>query len=182
MLRNSFVSTMFFKQLLFVLAFVISTPAFAGSHDGDDRGGQSMSAARQEILDVISAYGWLYDSGQIGKWVDLFTQDTRWVWYAGPQKTFTVGLNGKTELRNFVEPRRIGLAEQGIQPRHYQTNTVFLSLNGQRAITRTYVVVLWQYAGELTPRPIHTGYYEDVFVKTRGGWKFKERLFFADHV
>jgi hypothetical protein len=84
-------------------------------------------------------------------------------------------------MRDFFEPRLIGLEQQGIQTRHYQTNTIFTEFKGNMAKTKTYILVTWQYSTETTPRPTHTGYYEDTFVKTKRGWKFSERLTFIDH-
>ncbi len=167
--------------LLFITLFVSAT-ALATSNSKDGSKGQQLSSARQEILDLISAYSYTYDSRDVKRWLALFTDDARWVWYAGPQRTLTLNLSSKQAMNDFFAPRIAGLAEQGIQSRHFQTNTVFTSLNGREATAKTYVLVTWQYAGELVPRPVHTGYYEDRFVRTPRGWKFKERVLYVDHV
>ncbi|MEQ8233618.1 MAG: nuclear transport factor 2 family protein [Gammaproteobacteria bacterium] len=136
---------------------------------------------RQEILDLISAYSYNYDLNDIPAWLSLFTEDAVWAWYAGPDQTLAVLLDGRQELEDFVAPRRANLAQQGVQMRHYQTNTTFTSFERRRATAKTIVLVTWQYANETAPRAIHTGVYEDTFVKTRDGWKFEERVLFADH-
>jgi len=165
--------------LLLLLAALVSAPSFA---DGRSDPRSQFTAARQEILDLISAYSYTCDAKDVPRWLDLFTQDAVWAWYAGPQKTLTVSLPGKQAMSDFFTPRLAALAQQGIQSRHFQTNTVFTSFNGREATAKTYILVTWQYAGELVPRPVHTGYYEDKFVRTPRGWKFKERVIFVDHV
>lgn len=165
--------------LLALCAVVFSSANFAAP-PADSRGG--FAAARQDILDLISAYSYTYDAKDVSGWLDLFTADALWAWYAGPQHTQAVRLDGKQAIDDFFRPRLIGLGQQGIQSRHFQTNTVFTSFNGREATAKTYVLVTWQYAGELVPRPVHTGYYEDKFVRTPRGWKFKERIIYVDHV
>ncbi len=170
------------SRLRFVCALAIFLTATSfplqAKANGADKG--QFTAARQDILDVISAYSYTYDSKDVVRWLDLFTKDAIWAWY-GPNQNLVVQLNGTAEMKAFFEPRLIGLEQQGIQTRHYQTNTVFTEFKGNRAKTRTLILVTWQYAGEATPRPVHTGYYEDTFVRTKHGWKFKERVIFVDH-
>ncbi|HMM75882.1 MAG TPA: nuclear transport factor 2 family protein [Gammaproteobacteria bacterium] len=165
--------------LLLLCAALASSTSFADSRS-DPR--SQFTAARQEILDLISAYSYTYDAKDVSRWLDLFTNDARWAWYAGPQRTLAVSLPGKQAMNDYFAPRLAALAQQGIQSRHFQTNTVFTSFNGREASAKTYVLVTWQYAGELVPRPVHTGYYEDKFIRTPRGWKFKERVIYVDHV
>jgi hypothetical protein len=42
-------------------------------------------------------------------------------------------------------------------------------------------MIIWQQADEEMPKIVVTGYYEDEFVKTATGWKFKKRLIYVDH-
>ncbi|MGE3771296.1 MAG: nuclear transport factor 2 family protein [Gammaproteobacteria bacterium] len=166
-------------MLLLLFATLASPVSFADSRS-DPRA--QFANARQEILDLISAYSYTYDAKDVPRWLELFTHDARWAWYAGPQRTLTVSLPGRQAMNDFFAPRLAALAQQGVQSRHFQTNTVFTSFNGREASAKTYVLVTWQYAGELVPRPVHTGYYEDKFVRTPRGWKFKERIIYVDHV
>lgn len=99
-----------------------------------------------------------------------------WAWYAGPDKTLGVLTDGRQEIKDFIAPRRANLAEQGVQMRHYQTNTVLTKFKGNMAKTRTIVLVTWQYATEVAPRLVHTGHYDNIFVRTKDGWKSKERV------
>jgi hypothetical protein len=43
------------------------------------------------------------------------------------------------------------------------------------------ILITWQYATDTAPKTIHSGIYEDEFVKTRDGWKFKKRVLYNDH-
>ena len=163
-----------------VVCFALTASQLAMA-DSDDGNHGLHASDRQAILDLISAYSYTYDSKDLVRWLSLFTKDTVWAWYAGPSKTLAVQLVGRDTMKAYFEPRLATLAQQGIQSRHYQTNTVFTTLEGKKATARTIVLVTWQYAHETTPRPVHTGIYEDKFVKTKDGWKFKERVLFNDH-
>ncbi len=162
-----------FRALKFALALsfllVLSTAAFAAETD------------QQAILDLMSTYGFTYDSKNIEAWINLFTEDAVWTQYSGPNKNLTVQLNGAQAMQDYYAARFATFIQEGIQTRHYQVNTVFTSMKAKTATARTYVQVDWQYASESAPQMVHTGYYEDTFVKTAHGWKFKIRTVYVDH-
>lgn len=139
------------------------------------------TADRQDILDLISLYGQSYDSKDLKTWLTIFTEDCLWAWYSGPEKKKSVYLEGKTAMKNFFEPRVADMAKKGIQSRHYQMNTLFGLYSGETVPARTYIMIIWQQADEEIPKITVTGYYDDEFVKTATGWKFKKRVIYVDH-
>jgi ketosteroid isomerase-like protein len=157
-----------------LLLLLLSNATYAGNAKGHFQG------VRQPILDLIYAYSTTYDRNDMPGWLNLFTEDAVWAWYAGPDYQLTLQLNGVQEMETFFAPRRADLEAQGIQPRHYQTNTVFLEMSGNTAKTRTYILITWKYDSAPAAQIQFTGYYEDTFVKTPDGWKFKERVLFSD--
>jgi hypothetical protein len=163
--------------VLFLLLCAVPALVLADDEDKKDRG---RLEDRQDILALIYAYGYNVDTKNPTATAALFTDDAVWAWYAGPQRVLFMHHRGKGEITQLFVAGAQGHIAQGIQSRHYQTNTVFSELDGKRARAKTMILVTWQYATETAPRPIRSGYYEDEFVKTRDGWKFKERVFFAD--
>lgn len=166
------------KWCALVLLLCLSVSVTADTGSGHPTGNEA--SAKQEILDVISQYSFTYDSKDVGRWLQLFTKDAVWSWY-GPKGNLVVQLNGTREMNDFFAPRLAGLAQQGVQTRHFQTNTVITYFKKNVAKAKTYVLVTWQYSTESAPRPVHTGYYEDTFVKTSRGWKFRDRVIYLDH-
>ncbi|MEQ8233619.1 MAG: nuclear transport factor 2 family protein [Gammaproteobacteria bacterium] len=175
--RNSSPSRALSVCAMVLAVAVVSGPALA---EGNGKSHGRPDAVRQELNDLIAAYSYTYDSKDIVRWLGLFEDDATWSWF-GPEGDLVLELNGTDEMRAFFEPRLVGLTQQGVQTRHLQTNTVLTAFKGNVAKTRTIVLVSWQYESEAAPRLVHTGHYDDTFVRTRGEWKFKERSIFVDH-
>lgn len=174
--KSSVLRSLLGRAILVVV--VLASQAAMGGGNGKSQA--RPDAVRQDLLDLISAYSYTYDSKDIVRWLGLFEDDAVWAWY-GPDGNLVLELNGTDEMRTFFEPRLVGLAQQGIQTRHFQTNTVLTEFKGNMAKTRTIVLISWQYETEVAPRLVHTGHYDDIFVRTKGRWKFKERVIFVDH-
>ena len=136
---------------------------------------------RQDILDLISQYGYTYDSKDIDAFASLFTEDGVWTGYLSGGSKLWVKLKGREKLRKFWKPRVQGYIEKGLTTRHYQTNTIFTKVGDGRVEGTTMHYVTLQKADEKEPRMVHTGYYKDVFVKTKDGWKFSHRVAYIDH-
>jgi len=134
---------------------------------------------RQEILDLISNYSYTYDAQDIDAFVALFAEDAEWAAYL--RSTPAITLHGREELRQNLGARMRDHATKGTTSRHYQTNTILTSVGEGRVDGITMVLVLWQTLGEREPRPAHTGYYRDTFVKGGTGWKFLKRVAHIDH-
>ena len=134
----------------------------------------------QEILDLISLYGYTYDSNDIEKLCSLFKEEASLSLYCARGATKMHESTSKPIIRDFVAERRSSLAEQGIQPGHYQTNT-FFEITGERKVKGvTMMIVLWQYPNEPRPKIVLSGFYRDQFEKTEGYWKFARREIHLD--
>lgn len=117
---------------------------------------------RQAIIDLISQYSQAYDANDMERFVALFDTDGviesplgKWV--------------SNEQIRQEVATRRQELTDQGIQPRHYQTNTLLTEIEEGRIEGRTMVFITWQYVGEQEPKVKYTSIYEDEFRKTDKG-------------
>ena len=117
-----------------------------------------------EIYQLYGHYYWSADNGADNclAWANLFTPDA--VFYVGSKTAAT----GREELAAFC---RTGT---GPAPRHYGTNFHWdASPEGARG--GAYNLLLSQYEPN-KPRTIATTVaYEDILVKTRDGWRFKQR-------
>jgi hypothetical protein len=65
------------------------------------------------------------------------------------------------------------------QNRHIQTNTVFDEQEPDRAVTRTYLLVM-RTDGANAPEPGLTSVYRDEIVRTPQGWRIKLRQALPD--
>ena len=128
---------------------------------------------RQAILDLISSYSYAYDASDLERFAALFQ--------ANAVVTFRQGnLTGNAHIREAMAARRRWVAQQGIQPRHYQTNTVLTEMAEGHVQARTMVLVTWQRSGEPEPKVVHTGFYDDEFRRTAEGWQFSKRAILID--
>ena len=134
---------------------------------------------RQQILDLISAYSYTYDAKDLEGFLALYTKDC--VWELVPQGAAapTVRAANRDELRALVIPRLAMLQQQGIQSRHYQTNTVLTARADGQVEGRTMLNLVRQAPGE-KPFTLMTGIYSDVFVRSDGSWKIAKRTLLID--
>ena len=129
---------------------------------------------RQAILDLISSYSYAYDASDLERFAALFQ--------ANAVVTFRQGnLTGNAHIREAMAARRRWVAQQGIQPRHYQTNTWLTEIAEGHVKGRTMILVTWQRSGEPEPKVVHTGFYDDEFRRTAEGWQFSRRAILIDH-
>ena len=129
---------------------------------------------RQAILDLISSYSYAYDASDLERFAALFQ--------ANAVVTFRQGnLTGNAHIREAMAARRRWVAQQGIQPRHYQTNTLLTEIAEGHVKGRTMILVTWQRSGEPEPKVVHTGFYDDEFRRTAEGWQFSRRAILIDH-
>ena len=128
---------------------------------------------RAAILDLISGYSFGYD-----------TQDWELVESIFAEDAVLSGARGESVGRDAVvrglRKRRERLAGEGIQTRHYQTNTLLQEEDGA-VFGRTLMFVAWQHDGEPGPKPMHTGEYRDRFARTPHGWRIARRELVVDH-
>jgi len=138
------------------------------------------SPDRQEIVDLIYRYSYTYDAKDLDGWLSLFLENATWSVYEPNSSVPAFVLKSNDERRQFAEQRLKELAEQGIQTRHYMTNTLLNKISERRVKGVTMLLLSWQYTSEASPHLINTGYYRDEFVKTKHGWIFASREFHGD--
>jgi hypothetical protein len=126
---------------------------------------------RFEILDLISNYSYAFDEIDIEKFLSLFIDEQ----YLGDRTT------DKEGMRQLVKSLHKNNIEFGSQCRHLQTNIVLEELSDGLVSGKTMYTVLLQYRGDPNPRLVSCGIYEDEFVKTPDGWKFRSRKIIPDH-
>jgi 3-phenylpropionate/cinnamic acid dioxygenase small subunit len=129
----------------------------------------------QEIMDIIYRYSYTYDSKNLDAWLSLFLENATWSVYEGNSSVPETVTKSNEERRQMLGQRLKKMSAQGIQSRHYMTNTL-LNKTGERKVKGiTMFLLIWQYTSEASPRLINTGYYQDEFVKTEHGWMFASR-------
>lgn len=134
---------------------------------------------RKAIMDLISRYGHTWDNKDAEGWTGLFTENADWHYHAAGELKNSI--HSQTGRLNFANEKLEQFAEQGIQTRHLQTNTL-LTRNAEGTIHgETIFMVTWQSAEKPAPMLIHTGVYRDTFVKTIHGLKFSRREVHVDH-
>ena len=131
------------------------------------------------IEQVIGVYSYTWDSGDVDGWTEVFTEDGIWDSHRKDEVEPRTHLAGRERLREFASDSFSGRLA-GIQPRHYQTNTLFLGLTDDTARTRTMTQVTWLPAGEMIPSIKWSGVYVDTWRKTHAGWKIAQRTLLLD--
>lgn len=136
---------------------------------------------RQEILDLISGYSYSYDGNDIDALIGLFDDAAATNIFVPSQDLPSHTTTTRSQLREQIGERRASLARKGIQPRHFQANTILTEVSEDRVLGRTVLMVAWQRTGNLTPKVMHSGVYEDEFRRTPRGWRFVRRDLRLDH-
>jgi len=138
---------------------------------------------RFEILDLISNYSYAFDGNDVERHLSLFI-DEPYIGEVGEQFKGTPSEYRKTdknEIRQVFEFLHKKSNETGSQCRHLQTNTVLEKVSDRLVSGKSIYTVLIQYRGDPNPRLFSCGIYEDEFVNTADGWKFRSRKIKADH-
>jgi len=129
---------------------------------------------RQAIVDLISYYSYSYDENDMETFTSLFDKDA----------VVSIAAN-EISAGNFIKAaatRRNMHAKEGIQTRHYQTNTVITEAGEGTVRAKTMFLVLYQHPGKPGPDIVHSGTYHDEFRKTGQSWKFLRRVIKLDHL
>jgi ketosteroid isomerase-like protein len=115
------------------------------------------------IHDLLAAYCYCVDRGDVDAFVELFTEDC--VWDGGPW--------GRAEGRRALRESRSSRVDSGaVKPRHLSSNEL-ISVSGDTAVARSYVLVM--NVAQSPPVPLVIGCYEDQFARLGGRWLFKSR-------
>jgi len=135
---------------------------------------------REELLSLIYRYSYTYDAKDLDGFIALFTEDAVWEVYSVGSSVPLLSLGSRDALRSFVDQRMAQLRTQGVQSRHYQTNTILTTSAPRSAQGVTMLLLTWQFSSETAARIMNTGYYRDHFVDTIDGWRFARREAYTD--
>jgi hypothetical protein len=160
----------------FVVGLWVTSQGVGGPHL---KAAGLLDADRQEILDLISKYSYTWDAKNAEGFAALFTEDATLSNYSAGNLTDTT--RSSKERLTRARERFQSFTAQGIQTRHYQTNTLLEQLPSGSVRGTTLFQVVWQYAAEPAPKLVHAGIYRDTFMKTSSGWKFGSREVRIDH-
>jgi len=165
-----------------IAGFLIATwlgPDEFGLGSRNVRAAESFEVDRQQILDLISRYSYDWDGKDADAFTALFQDNATQSTYSAGKLTRTVRSNKERLAR--AHEQFLSFTAQGIQTRHYQTNTILERLSDGRVRGDTLFQVVWQYAGDPAPKLVHSGTFHDLFTKTSSGWKFASRELHIDH-
>jgi hypothetical protein len=155
--------------------------AFAGSAAAKKSDGVGLGD-RAEIHDLISEYSMTWDGKDAQGYVNLFTDDALLEFRFAPDgQVVQTTLRSNAERLAFAENSFRTFVTNGVQTRHYQTNTLLRRADRGRVTGTTMVLIAQQFQGERTPRIVHSGIYTDRYVKVRGEWRFESRVLRIDH-
>ena len=136
-----------------------------------------------EVYELISEYSYMWDAQNIDGLLNLFIDECSWDWYRNDGKKEVLCEN-KEQLRAHAEKMVI---TKNLLSRHFQTNTIILEYKSGMIKTRTILLATylfekkWRKGFFNKPKAIFQGIYEDEFVKTAEGWKFKNRKLVSDN-
>ena len=121
-----------------------------------------------EILDLISEYARCFDSGDLEGFSALFTRDGS---LATPIGTGT----NRDEIHQWAEKRWETLRQEGVSPRHFQTNTQLVQTEPGIVRGTTQLLLIWLNASDGDAQIKGAARYDDEFQNTSEGWKFHRR-------
>ena len=130
---------------------------------------------RFAIEDLFAGYAYGYDTRDWALYRSIWAADAELVL---PDGTRYAGVDA---IATHASGRREGLAAQGIQTRHHQTNHRFVPSDPDHVRVRTMLLVAWQRDGEPGPQVMHTGEYHDDVVRLPEGWRLARRTLVIDH-
>jgi hypothetical protein len=132
---------------------------------------QLVEADRLEISDLYARYCHIIDSGDAASWKRVWVDDGvlfREAPRDGVQET--VEFRGAATLERII---RDSFALNKGRRRHWITDLVIDPAGDDGAVGRCYLMVI--DVGGAAPVPLTSARYEDSLVKTREGWRFRER-------
>ena len=144
-----------------------------------DTAGQISVQDRIDILDLISRYSHTWDSKDSIAWAALFTDNAISQSYSSGELLREA--SSTAERLSGAKSRHAMFIENGVQTRHFQTNTVLTQHPNGSVSGETVFSVTWQYPAEESPRLVHTGIYLDEYTKSPSGWRFSRREIRVDH-
>ena len=124
-----------------------------------------------EIQRLYARYNWALDSHAEGGMAlaKLFTSDAEWI-------------NGTTKYVGHERLAKFGAGSTPAvpgPPRHIATN-IIITPSPEGARGSAYLLYIAPTPADGKPSMVVTGTYDDTFVKTAQGWRFKRREFGSD--
>ena len=131
---------------------------------------------RNEIRDVIYAYGRTLDARDWEAFSNLYAEEGEWIGGMGKG-------HGRAVIRKMMEDT-IGstpggkLAATGGQSNFHLFTNVSIHVDGDKATA----VTKWMFVvnAENRPEPFYLGHYDDTFIRENGSWKILTRTVYGD--
>ena len=162
------------RGILIAVAVVAGVAGF-GWFSTEAPRGATMELTGRDYAEIERLYG-LYNQGSDFRnaemWLSAFSDDA--VFTTGPgQET-----RGQAALRAGRDERYQG--QTGDNKRRHLNSSFVITPTADGARGRAYWLVNDVSGSE--PKPVVSGYYDDIFVKTSDGWKIKSRTLYRDPV
>ena len=136
-------------------------------------GGRTAVLTAQDYTDITELYARLYQGADLREpdlWLSAFAEDGVFQFPNGDE------VSGKKALAEWRAKTFAGA--RGDSKRRHWTSGIMLTPNPGGAISRAYFLLL-DVSGK-QPVVTQSGRFDDVFVKTAGGWKFKRHAVRTD--
>jgi hypothetical protein len=162
--------------VLAAIAIALAAPANAQQTPSPDPGATLTALDYLEIEQLVYRYGYALDTGAENgyAYADLYAPDATFTGTnQGPRgRTY----RGRDELAALARGGRRG----PLFVSHYVANVV-IEPSADGAVGRTYVGILdiGNGGNGASSRVDHGGLYNDVYVRTPAGWRFKSRTFYS---
>ncbi|MET0291940.1 MAG: nuclear transport factor 2 family protein [Steroidobacteraceae bacterium] len=126
-----------------------------------------------EIEQLVNKYGWALDSGEKNgfAYADLYTVDG--IFTGTNQGPGGRSYQGRAKLAALARGPQRGPLNVG----HLVSNLI-VTPTSEGAIGRVYVGIFDRGEPGARPSAGHGGFYDDVYAKTPGGWRFAKRTFY----
>ncbi len=136
-----------------------------------------LGADRVALMDLIARYSYTWDARDIDAFAKLYTDDAVWVGYVNNGTEPYIHLKTREGIRQGVKKRGEMFAKWGVVTKHFMVDSVITMVGEGKAKARTMALITWQRPefGDFVPRPVQAGYYDSVFEKENGIWKFSRR-------
>jgi uncharacterized protein (TIGR02246 family) len=128
-------------------------------------------ADRQAIYDLIADYCYTFDAADHDAFAELFTANAVFG-RSGSE------VQGKEAIRELSRKRWL----EESTPRRHMVSNIRLSEPGPDGAIhgKAMFIVTIATTGESRARILATGWYDDIYVNTPGGWKFANRINYVD--
>lgn len=131
---------------------------------------------RLEILDLIGRYSFAADGSSAEAYADVYCDDGEFVGRTGqPDEIHIRGREAIVRFHQGVQQNR----REGWQTRHHQSSPILVSLEGDRAVARSYLLTTSAGPDGAVSLGL-TSIYEDHLVRTENGWRIAQRKALPD--